>query len=75
MTPDKILAKRRETLHRSKEYIANIGAAVKANAAATEKEIYAILQAALQTNAALAQRKLRILQSVEVRTTISSSAS
>ena len=66
MTPDSVLAKRREQLQRSKDYIADIGRSVKANAAATEKEIYAILQAALQTNAALAQRKLRILQSVEV---------
>ncbi len=44
MTPDAVLAKRREQLQRSKEHIAGIAAAVKANAAATEKEIYAVLQ-------------------------------
>ena len=66
MTPDGVIDSRRDHLRRSKEHIATISEAVKANARETEKQIYDILQAALQKHAELTSRKLHVLQSVEV---------
>ena len=42
--PDAALSERRLHIQRSTEYIAEVGAAVKENAAAVEKEIYRRLQ-------------------------------